>query len=374
MKPLSLTYSLADQDFQRTKSVGIFNVSLQLAEALAVEPQLDRLTVLVNHWHMHRLNLPRDVAMALRDDAAGRGLQRILWDQWNVYDVARRLGNEWLFLPKGFSSFFRRPSPLRLAVYVHDVMHYIYSERYPGALPYLERLYFQQAMLATMRQADLIFTNTEFTASEVRRVARAAGVREPRVYCAGIGFQRQVSPLWPKESRIVVLISSWPHKRSDLALAWMRRWQERSGFAGAIDLVGSLPKGQNFPGWPGWRHHVRIEEEDYRELLRLARTLVYFSDYEGFGMPPVEATLSDVSAVYSDLPPTRESMGDAGLPFSNTDFESFRRAMDGAMALAPEISRAWAEQLLARHTWTRVAQRVVSALTEASAELPLSLP
>ena len=35
MKPLSLTYSLADQDFARTKSIGIFNVSLQLAQALA---------------------------------------------------------------------------------------------------------------------------------------------------------------------------------------------------------------------------------------------------------------------------------------------------------------------------------------------------
>src|SRR5687768_9422915 len=167
MKPVSLTYSLADQDFKRTKSIGIFNVSLQLADALAIEPRLRRLTVLVNRSVMPRLHLPPQIAMALRDDAVGRGLQRIMWDQRRVYDMARRLGNEWLLLPKGFSSFFRR-SPVRLAVYVHDVMHHVYSKKYPGALPWLERLYFKTAMLATVRDADLILTNTEFTAEEVR--------------------------------------------------------------------------------------------------------------------------------------------------------------------------------------------------------------
>jgi glycosyltransferase involved in cell wall biosynthesis len=364
MKPVSLTYSLADQDFERTKSIGIFNVSLQLADALAVEPRLDRLTVLVNQWHMPRLNLPPHVAMALRDEAAGRGLQRILWDQWHAYDVARRLGNEWLLLPKGFSSFFRR-CPLRLAVYVHDVMHHVYARNYPGALPYLERFYFQRAMRSTMQEAEVIFTNTEFTASEVRRVARESGLREPVVCCAGIGFQREADPVWPKENRVLVLTSGWPHKRSKLALAWVQRWQELSGFAGEIDLIGGLPKHEICPARAGWRHLPRVEEEDYRQLLRAARVLVYFSDYEGFGMPPVEATLAGVAAVYSDLPPTRESMGKAGLPFSNTDFESFRCAMDQAVALSPDVSGAWADQLLSRHTWDRVAQRIVTALGEA---------
>ena len=365
MKPVSLTYSLADQDFERTKSIGIFNVSLQLADSLGVDPGLDKLTVVVNHSLMPLLHLPPHVAMALRDEAAGRGLQRVMWDQWHAYDVARRLGNEWLLLPKGFSSFFRR-CPLRLAVYVHDVMHHVYSEKYPGALPALERLYFQKSMLATVRDAELIFTNTEFTASEVRRLARESGLPEPRVCCAGIGFAREAEPIWPKENRILVLTSRWPHKRSDLAMAWMQRWQELSGFAGAVEFIGSLPDGMTCPARPGWRHHLRIEESTYREMLQRARALVYFSDYEGFGMPPVEATLAGAGTVYSDLPPTREAMAGMGLPFSNTDFESFRRAMDQAVTLSPDVGKAWSEKLLARHSWTSVARRVVNALGEAS--------
>lgn len=363
MKPVSLTYSLADQDFERTKSIGIFNVSLQLADALAVEPRLERLTVLVNQWHMPRLHLPPHVTMALRNEAAGRGLQRILWDQWHAYDIARRLGNEWLLLPKGFASFIR-PCPLRLAVYVHDVMHHVYSRHYPRTLPTVERLYFQRSMLATMREAEIIFTNTEFTASEVRRVARESGLCEPRVCCAGIGFQTPEAVDSPREDRIIVLTSNWPHKRSDLALEWTRRWQERAGFRGQIELIGGLPRGTGRPTHPGWRHWPRIEEEDYRKLLGTARALVYFSDYEGFGMPPVEATLAGVSAVYSDLPPTREAMAGAGLPFSNEDFASFSQAMNQALALPPEVSRAWGTDLLQRHNWKQVARRVVNALEE----------
>jgi glycosyltransferase involved in cell wall biosynthesis len=363
MKPVSLTYSLADQDFAHTKSIGIFNVSLQLADALAVEPELERLTVLVNRWLMPRLHLPQHVLMALRDDAAGRGMQRILWDQWRVYDIARRLGNEWLLLPKGFSSFFRR-CPVRLAVYVHDVMHHVYSKQYPGTLPWLERSYFKSAMLATVRDAQVIFTNTDFTASEVRRVAQESGLPEPVVCCVGIGFEREADLAWPKENRILVLTSRWPHKRTDLAVAWMQRWQDLSGFSGDIDFIGTWPEMGSFPARFGWRHHVRIEEEVYRQLLRRARALVYFSDYEGFGMPPVEATLAGAAAVFSGLPSTGESMGDAGLPFSNNDFESFHRAMDRALILSSDATSAWADRLLARHTWQRVARRVVSALNE----------
>jgi glycosyltransferase involved in cell wall biosynthesis len=365
MKPVSLTYSLADQDFERTKSIGIFNVSVQLAEALAVEPNLKELTILANQRQRSRLNLPAQTTIAIHDEAAGRGLSRIRWDQWRVYQAAQQSGCEWLFLPKGFASFVRT-CPLRLTAYVHDVMQEVYANRYPQAMPRLERLYFQKGLRATVQQAEVIFTNSEFTASEVRRLARESGWCEPRVHCAGIGFRRVAENDESKQDRIVVLTSVWPHKRTDLALAWVRRWQEQSGFRGSIELVGSLPVEMRCPDYPGWRHHQRLGEEDYRRLLRTARALVYFSDYEGFGMPPIEATLAGTAAVYSELPATRESMGRAGLPFSNADFDSFKKAMNEALSLAQNVVKAWAEELLTRHTWEGVAKRIINALAQMS--------
>jgi len=49
--------------------------------------------------------------------------------------------------------------------------------------------------------------------------------------------------------------------------------------------------------------HARLPEAEFRRRVAEARTIVYFSDYEGFGMPPVEAVIAGTNAVYSDLPP-----------------------------------------------------------------------
>ena len=54
----SLIYSLADQSFVRTKSIGILNVSLELLQALAQRPDCARLTVLANHSLREQLALP----------------------------------------------------------------------------------------------------------------------------------------------------------------------------------------------------------------------------------------------------------------------------------------------------------------------------
>ena len=80
----------------------------------------------------------------------------------------------------------------------------------------------------------------------------------------------------------------------------------------------------------------------------------------------VDTAIASFLSLNPDLPPTREAMAGMGLPFSNTDFESFHRAMDQAVTLAPEVGKAWSEKLLARHSWTNVARRVVNALGEVS--------
>lgn len=362
--PLSLTYSLADQDFARTKSIGIFNVSLQLAGALAREPRLNRFTILANHTLAPVLKLPPAVRTVLCESAIGGRIERILWDQWRVYSDAQRTGDTWLLLPKGFASFLRRPR-VRLAVYVHDMMHDVYASEYPGQVPTIENHYFRRSMLATIRDAELIFTNTEFTAHEVRRVARKHGLPEPRVCCAGIGFEPRPPLDVPRENRVVALTARWPHKRSDLAVNWLRRWQDDSGFDGHVDLIGGLPPGVRCPARAGWLHSERLAESAYRELLHQARALVYFSDHEGFGMPPVEALLAGACPVFSSLPPTLEAMGDAGLPFSNTDYESFKTAMNRALQIPSGTIAGWGEKLLARHRWDQVAERVVTAMSEA---------
>jgi glycosyltransferase involved in cell wall biosynthesis len=183
---------------------------------------------------------------------------------------------------------------------------------------------------------------------------------------AGIGFEATKPRATEKADPVMLLTGGWPHKRTEVAIPWLRQWRRESGFSGEIHCVGALPPGVNIPGENGWQHHHRLSHDDYNALVRSARAVVYFSEYEGFGMPPVEATLAGACPVFSSLPATREVMGDAGAAFSNDSFESFSRAMNAAFQTAPEVIAAWREELLQRHNWTAVVDRVVNALATAA--------
>ena len=60
-------------------------------------------------------------------------------------------------------------------------------------------------------------------------------------------------------------------------------------------------------------------------------------------------------------------MGGAGCGFANDDYESFARALNRAREISAEQLACWAVELLARHNWDAVAERIVAGLQRADA-------
>ena len=362
MSQLSLTYSIADQHFARTDSIGILNQSVQMAQGLAERLEL-QMTVLSNSGLRDRLKLPPRVPVTLHDSAVRSMLGRIKWDQWGAYAAAARLGNKSLMLPKGYASFLRA-CPVHLVTCVNDTSFDYYRRHYPGTVPPLRQWYFDSCVRGTIKHSDLIFTNSDFSGTEILRLAKELGLKAPPVQTIGIGFYPQQNH-YEKKPRIMVLASALPHKRTELAIDYLTRWQQKTDFAGTVEWVGRFPSGVKPPELPRWRAHSRLPDAEYKQLKGEAQALVYFSEYEGFGMPPVEATIAGACPVYSDLPATREVMRGAGFPFENTSFESFERALNQALRVSREQVEFWGAELLRRHSWTAVADRVVRGLMSA---------
>ncbi len=359
---LNLTYSIADQNLAATKSVGILNLSIHLLEAIAASKRLDHCVVLTNSTIRCDVS-DKKCRLLFFNQVIKNRLARILWDQSGVYRAAGTTGNNWLFLPKGFASFVRKP-PCCLAAYVHDTMHQHYAMRYPGKTSAFEAWYFRNALKGTIRNADVIITNSEFTRDELRRVAKSWGLSLPRTITAGIGFLPVARIVAAKKDQVVFLASKWPHKLTSLAIEYASRWQTKTEYGGEVLWIGPMNASCAFPSYGNWRHHPRLPENQFRQILEESRALAFFSDYEGFGMPPVEAIISLTCPVFSDIAATREVMGGAGFAFKNDEYSSFTAAMGKALSCDPPSIDAWKRKLLDTHNWTKVVNTIVTAVSD----------
>ena len=97
---LTLTYSIADQNFKRTDSVGMLNLSVEMLEHLAIRQEIRRLDVLSNSSLQDRLRLPSSTSVHLQDATVSSTAGQIWWGLFGAYAKANKLGNDWLFLPK----------------------------------------------------------------------------------------------------------------------------------------------------------------------------------------------------------------------------------------------------------------------------------
>lgn len=361
---MQLAFSIADQEFARGRSLGILNNSLGLLRELARQINPAVITVLANQSLQERGELPVGVTIETHNEALGGGLRRILWDQWGVYRAARSSGRQWLVLPKGFASFTQR-CPVKLAVIINDGMTDHYARHHPGYFKKSEHYYFTRALRASMHQARVIFTISEFTANEVRRLARLDGITLPPVRAIGVGFNAppEIIPAGPVSRRgIIVMTSSFPHKRTASILHMLQHWCETTAFNEPVQLVGSLPQGVTLPQHLPWAFHARPDNAEFRALMSTARALIYSSEYEGFGMPPVEAAFAGVCPVYSDIPTLHEVMQGMGCPFGNHDYDSFAAAMSASLDVPAATIRQWAENLHRRYNWPRVARDVAQTM------------
>jgi glycosyltransferase involved in cell wall biosynthesis len=359
----SLTVSLADQNALRTKSIGIYNFALRFARALHDGDECRRLTLLANHFN--RADLPARPRTGCRildcSFPTRSALHRVLWDQavLNFY-----CGDEWLFLPKGFAPIVI-PVPARLAVYVHDVMGDHYRRCHPGYEGGLEAGYFNRSLVASLRRAEIVFTNTEFSRGEILCYARRRGIMPPRIEVIGYGFDPEPPCEMIKENRVIFFASKVPHKKTEMAVRYLEEWLRRSRFKGTVECVGILDDSIRRPEHPAFRWVGRLTPGDLKSLLRRSRVVLYTSEYEGFGMPPVEAVMAGACPVYSGIPPIREVMGDAGMAFDNGPVDSFCEALSAAFKVSQGRIETWRKTLLKRHDWSRVKARFFAGLDAA---------
>jgi glycosyltransferase involved in cell wall biosynthesis len=111
-----------------------------------------------------------------------------------------------------------------------------------------------------------------------------------------------------------------------------------------------------------------VEDRDLADRYAAADAAVFLSEYEGFGLPALEAAARGVPLVVSRAPALGEIFRDAALLVDPRDETAVAAALDRVLtdgALRARLVEA-GRALAARHSWADTARRTRAALLEAA--------
>ena len=181
----------------------------------------------------------------------------------------------------------------------------------------------------TARTADVVFTNSRFTADDVRD---RLGVADEKLVVAPPG----VDPVYRAEGpsadlgRPYAVTVATLEPRKNLATL-VEAWQ-RLGDGLALAVVGAAGWGEQPElDRPGIVRLGYVGGERLAELYRGAAVAVYPSRFEGFGMPIVEAMAAGTPVVASAHASMDEASGDAAVRADPDDPDALAAAVERAV-------------------------------------------
>jgi len=292
-----------------------------------------------------------------------------LHQQWQLPPLLRRRGVDLYHSP-----YYLMPAypGVPSVVTIHDLI----PLRYPWLFSPVQRLIFAVAIRLAVRAARIVVAVSAATARDLHEMlslptdqvviipegvdpifrpqspAAITAVRAhhalPDSYALYVGSNKP-------HKNLVRLVEAWAGLRSrDVPLVIAGAWDPR--YPEARDVAERLALGSAV------RFLGPVEDRDLPALYSGARLFVLASDYEGFGLPVLEAMACGTPVACSRAGSLPEVAGAAALLFDPSSVEAIRGAIDAVLADSQrreELSRLGLEHA-ARFTWDQAARATIA--------------
>jgi glycosyltransferase involved in cell wall biosynthesis len=298
------------------------------------------------------------------------GAGDVWWEQLDLASAANRHDLDVFFAP-GYTA------PLRLSVPLVLTVHDVSFAAHPEWFGWREGTRRRTLTRLSARKARTILTVSDFSKAEiVAHLGAAAGnvrrvyngftppadvvpgglpARELLVLYAGTIMNRRHVPALVRAFRRV----AGHHPDASLALVGENRTHPHEDVAAVVREAGL-----------GGRAIVHDYADDglLANLYRRARVFVFLSEYEGFGLTPIEALSAGVPPVLLDTPVAREVCGGAAAYVGDTSESTVAAAIE--RLLVDDDARrsilAEAPAVLSRFSWTHAGRETLEALAGAA--------
>jgi glycosyltransferase involved in cell wall biosynthesis len=294
------------------------------------------------------------------------------WEQWTLARGLASSRPDVLFAP-GYSAPLTAPCPTVVAI--HDVSFAARPDWF-GAREGARR---RTITRWSARRARLILTISEFSKREI--VARL-GVPEGRIRVTPLGVRTSPRATTFARDPLILFVGSLFTRRHVDALvdAFVTRVAPVVTDA-RLEIVGEnrLPAGARVDAAldtapEDVRARVRfrayVDEATLAELYGRARVFAFLSEYEGFGLTPLEAMAHGVPPVVLDTPVAHEVYDDAVVYVRlGPDLPVVLGQTLLQLLQDPDVHQrlvARAPRILARYDWTRTAAATLAAIEEAA--------
>jgi len=298
-----------------------------------------------------------------------------LWEQWHLARAVAADAPAVLFSPA-----YTMPCLVRCprVVTIHDMSFAAHPEWFSWREGGRRRVVTRWSA----RHADRILTVSEFSQ---REIIRWTGCDPATVVVTPLGAPavgpaaRATGPLPAKSARILYVGSIFARRHvDDLIAAFLRHVAPHHPTA-TLDIIGDnrMPAGaplsadlDTAPAPHRARVRIRsfVDEHSLQQAYAVASVFAFLSDYEGFGLTPLEAMAQGAVPVVLDTDISREVYGEAAYRIAPGD----RLVADLGAALldlltsdeARQALRREAGPTLARYRWAQTAAVTLQVLEE----------
>jgi glycosyltransferase involved in cell wall biosynthesis len=296
-----------------------------------------------------------------------------LWEQMVLPALARDAGADVLFAP-AYSGPILPPMPMVLAI--HDVSYAAHPEWFSWREGARRRTTVQLAARAAAR----IITISHFSK---REIVAHLGIEDSKiavVYPGVTPLVRDTSNAGrPRQS--VLFVGSIFNRRHVPELIEGFARLARSNPDVRLDIVGENRTSPHVKvdsivraTGVGDRIHLRsyVPDDELRVLYAASSAFTFLSEYEGFGLTPLEALAAGLPVLLLDTAVAREVCADAARYVPSADPALVEEGLRALLFDAAERERILdaATRVLARYSWTDCAARVLRVLVEAAALRP----
>ncbi|HTW27044.1 MAG TPA: glycosyltransferase [Acetobacteraceae bacterium] len=264
---------------------------------------------------------------------------------------------------------------------IHDVAWFVHD-----FLPFLQPQFFSQggprSMMPFIRAARAM-TRLAFNSQAVRqewlhRISRGHGVDGPVLMLGGDGLALEPQSFAPARQGYVAL-GTIESRKNSLALLHSFRDRAAAGRPARLTLIGRINPDCTAEGemvaalaataW--FTHHDRASDAELRALLHGARAMIYASEHEGFGLPPLEALRAGIPVIASARLPSLAGLPEQGqIRLARADAEALGTAVD-RMEDDAVAAQLWAEAAsVPVPTWADFAASMAAWIRDAAPDPP----